>query len=55
MMSFSLEFTYAFSLASQIINDLFPVYLVPFGISLGLMILGVLAWAMRKVNISGKF
>jgi len=51
MFSLSFEFGSAFSLASQLITDLLPVYLLPFGISLGMMILGAVIWAMRRFNI----
>jgi len=49
MLSFSLDFTDVFNMASQIVNGLFPVYLVPLGISLGIAILGVIASAFRKI------
>lgn len=51
MLSFSLTFTEAFSLASQLITDLLPVYLLPLGITLGLMILGVIMWGLRQLDL----
>ncbi len=49
MLSFSLDFTGVFDMASQIINGLFPVYLVPLGISLGIGILGIIVKAFAKI------
>lgn len=51
MLSFSLEFAQAFSLTSQLISDLFPVYLLPVGISLGLGILALLVKALKVLDI----
>jgi hypothetical protein len=49
MLSFSLDFTGVFTMASQIINGLFPVYLVPLGISLGIGILGIIVKAFSRI------
>jgi hypothetical protein len=49
MLSFSLDFTGVFDMASEIINGLFPVYLVPLGISLGIGILGIIVRAFSKI------
>lgn len=50
MLSISLGFVEAFSITSQLINDLFPVYLVPFGITLGLGILALLVKAVSSLT-----
>jgi hypothetical protein len=47
MMSFSLDFTGVFDNASQIVNGLFPVYLVPLGITLGVGLVSVIARAFK--------
>lgn len=49
MLSFSLDMTGVFSTASTIINGLFPAYLIPLGISLGIGIIGVIAVMFSKV------
>ncbi len=49
MLSFSLDFTGVFDFASQIVNGLFPIYLVPLGIALGIGILGVIVKAFRNI------
>lgn len=49
MLSFSLDFTDVFSMASTMINGLFPVYLVPLGISLGIGILGIIVRAFSRI------
>jgi len=51
MFNLSLGFDIAFSTASQLITDLLPVYLLPVGITLGLMILGAVGMALRKINL----
>lgn len=48
-MSFSLDFSGVFTQASSIVNGLFPVYLVPLGITLGLAILGYITKAFRGI------
>lgn len=48
-LSFSLDFTGVFTNASQIVNGLFPVYLVPLGITLGIGILGVIVKAFGSI------
>lgn len=49
MLSFSLDFGGVFRSASQIVNGLFPVYLVPLGITLGIGILGVVVKAFSQI------
>lgn len=49
MLSFSLDFTGVFEMANIIINGLFPIYLVPLGISLGIGILGIIVAAFTKI------
>jgi len=49
MLSFSLDFSGVFTNASQIVNGLFPVYLVPLGITLGIGILGVVVRAFSTI------
>jgi hypothetical protein len=49
MLSFSLNFSGIFTNASQIVNGLFPVYLVPLGITLGIGILGVIVKAFSSI------
>ena len=49
MLSFSLDFSGVFSNASAMVNGLFPVYLVPLGITLGIGILGVIVGAFSKI------
>jgi hypothetical protein len=49
MLSFSLDFSGVFTNASQIVNGLFPVYLVPLGITLGIGILGVVVRAFSSI------
>ncbi len=48
-MTFSLDFSGVFTQASQIVNGLFPVYLVPLGITLGLGILGYITKAFKGI------
>lgn len=49
MLSFSLNFSGVFTNASQIVNGLFPIYLVPLGITLGIGILGVVVKAFSSI------
>ncbi len=49
MLSFSLDFSGVFNNASQIVNGLFPIYLVPLGIPLGIGILGVVVKAFSSL------
>jgi len=49
MLSFSLDFTGVFDMASQIVNGMFAVYMVPLGISLGFGILGYIVSAFRGI------
>ena len=49
MLSFSLDFTQVFDTASNMVNGLFPVYLVPLGIALAVSILGVIVKAFRQI------
>jgi len=49
MLSFSLDFTGVFENASTIVNGLFPVYLVPLGITLGIGILGIIVKAFSTI------
>jgi hypothetical protein len=49
MLSFSLDFTSVFSNASMLINGLFPVYVLPLGITLGLGILGYIVKAFAGI------
>jgi hypothetical protein len=49
MLSFSLDFRGVFSNASAIVNGLFPVYLVPLGLTLGIGILGVIVKAFSSI------
>ena len=49
MLSFSIDFTGVFDMASTIINGLFPAYLIPLGISLGIGVLGIIAAMFSKV------
>lgn len=49
MLSFSLDFSGVFDTATQIVNGLFPVYLVPLGITLGIGILGVIVRAFGSI------
>jgi len=51
MMSFSLTFAPAFDLASQIVNDLMPAYLIPIGVSLALLVLGAVTTAFRWLKV----
>ena len=51
MLSFSIGFGTVFETASQIINSLFSVYLLPLGISLGLMLLGAIMFALRRLDL----
>lgn len=56
MLSITLTFGEAFSLASTVINDLLPVYLLPLGISLGILILGMIFKALQVLDIGrGRF
>ena len=48
-LSFSLDFSGVFSNASQIVNGLFPIFLVPLGITLGIGILGVITKAFSGI------
>jgi hypothetical protein len=48
-MSFNLDFSGVFTNASNIVNGLFPVYLVPLGITLGIGILGVIVKAFSSI------
>jgi len=49
MLSFSLDFGGVFTMANTIINGLFPIYLVPLGIALGIGILGVIVKAFTRI------
>ena len=49
MLSFSLDFSGVFDMASQIVNGLFPIWIVPLGIGLGVAILGIIAKAFSKI------
>jgi len=49
MLSFSLNFDGVFNSASAIVQGLFPVYLVPLGITLGIGILGVIVRAFGQI------
>lgn len=49
MLSFTLNFSAVFTNASSIVNGLFPVYLVPLGITLGIGILGVIVKAFGSI------
>jgi hypothetical protein len=49
MLSFNLDFSGVFANASAIVNGLFPVYLVPLGITLGIGILGVIVKAFSSI------
>jgi len=49
MLSFSLDFSGVFEMANTIINGLFPIYLVPLGISLGIGILAVIVKAFTRI------
>lgn len=49
MLSFSLDFTGVFTMASQIVTGLFGAYTVPLGISLGIGILGVVVAAFKSI------
>ncbi len=49
MLSFSLDFSGVFIMANTIINGLFPIYLVPLGIALGIGILSVIVKAFTRI------
>jgi len=49
MLSFSLNFSGVFDMANTMINGLFPVYLVPLGISLGIGILGIIVKSFSRI------
>jgi hypothetical protein len=49
MLSFNLDFSGIFETASTIVNGLFPVYLVPLGITLGIGILTVIVKAFSSI------
>ena len=50
MLSFSADlFSGVFDMASTIVNGLFPVYLIPLGIMLGIGILGIIMKAFKGV------
>jgi hypothetical protein len=49
LLSFSLDFHGIFTNASAIVNGLFPVYLVPLGITLGIGILGIIVRAFSSI------
>lgn len=49
MFSFSMDFTNVWTMASTLINGLFPVYLVPLGISLGIGLLGIIVRAFSSI------
>jgi hypothetical protein len=49
MLSFSLDFTEVFNVASSMVNGLFPVYLVPLGIGLAISILMYIVKAFRSI------
>lgn len=49
-MNFSVpDFSGVFGMASTIVNGLFPVYLLPLGITLGIGILGVVVKAFSGI------
>jgi hypothetical protein len=47
-MSLSLDFTGLLKLAGTIINDLWPVFLIPIGIGLGMKLLDAIVKAIRS-------
>jgi len=47
MLSFAMNFSGVFDMASTIINGLFPVYMIPLGIALGIGILGIIVAAFK--------
>jgi len=50
MLSFSADlFSGVFDMASTIVNGLFPVYLIPLGIMIGIGILGLIMKAFRGI------
>lgn len=49
MLSFNLDFSGVFTSASAMVNGLFPVYMVPLGITLGIGILGVIVKAFQGI------
>jgi hypothetical protein len=49
MFSFSFDFSSVFTMASQIISGLFPIYIVPLGFSLAFGILGYIVAAFSKI------
>jgi len=51
MLSFNLDFSGVFDMASTMINGLFPVYLVPLGIMLGLSILAIIMKAFKSISV----
>jgi glucose-6-phosphate-specific signal transduction histidine kinase len=54
MLDLSFNFEMVWNVTSQLINSLFTVYLLPFGISLGLMLLGAIVYALRRLDL-GRF
>jgi len=49
MLSFSLDMSGVFNTATTIINGLFPAYLIPLGITLGIGVLGLIAATFSKL------
>lgn len=49
MLSFYLDFSGVLTSSSQIVNGLFPVYLVPLGITFGIGILAVIVKAFSTI------
>jgi len=50
MLSFSIDFSNVWTMVSTLVNGLFPVYLIPLGISFGIAILGVVVVAFTKIT-----
>lgn len=48
-LSFSVDWPGIFQTASSIINGLFPVYMVPLGLMLGVAVLGLIVRAFKSV------
>jgi len=48
-LSFSVDWAAIFDTASSIINGLFPVYLIPLGLMLGVAVLGMIVKAFKSV------
>jgi len=50
MLSFSLNFTQLYDTASKIVSDLAPVYIVPIGIGLAMLVLTAVVGAFKVVH-----